>query len=222
MLLTSCSKDDDMSIPEPTPSAHTSNYALWLYGEEAYRQLVLDNLSTEIATVDVNSPWLKASVGNMVGGHPSIILESHHAIGSDLPDAKLTVTSENGDVAHITVKHSEMPLGDAYSCNNNGLLNDEQNNFLTEWWKCNTVRINGVDQPQATPWTVEGGLYIPPTVRDSYRPDQDKIIMAYVQLYFYDSGYNYGSKKFDDDEAPILVKMDYWVSDTGFNDGGTY
>ena len=51
---------------------------------------------------------------------------------------------------------------------------------------------------------------------------QDKIIMAYVQLYFYDSGYNYGSKKFDDDEAPILVKMDYWISDTGFNDGGTY
>lgn len=51
---------------------------------------------------------------------------------------------------------------------------------------------------------------------------QDKIIMAYVQLYFYDSGYNYGSKKFDDDEAPILVKMDYWISDTGFNEGGTY
>lgn len=51
---------------------------------------------------------------------------------------------------------------------------------------------------------------------------QDKIIMAYVQLYFYDSGYNYGSKRFDDDEAPILVKMDYWISDSGFNEGGTY
>jgi len=51
---------------------------------------------------------------------------------------------------------------------------------------------------------------------------QDKIFVGYVQLYFYDSGYNYGSKSFDDDEAPILLKMDYWISDSGFNDGGTY
>lgn len=50
----------------------------------------------------------------------------------------------------------------------------------------------------------------------------DIIFAAYVQLYFYDSGYNYGSKSLDGDSAPILVKMDYWISDTGFNDGGTY
>ena len=47
-------------------------------------------------------------------------------------------------------------------------------------------------------------------------------IMPYVHLYYYDSGYDYGSKSLDGDSAPILVKMDYWISDTGFNDGGTY
>lgn len=48
------------------------------------------------------------------------------------------------------------------------------------------------------------------------------LIFYYVQLFYYDSGYNYGSKMSDGDSAPVLVKMDYWISDTGFNDGGTY
>lgn len=171
-LFTSCSDEDDLMSPESARSAQASNYGLWMYGENANRLLVLDNLSTGVKSVDVNSSWLKASVGDMVGGHPTLILESHNAIGSDLPDARLTVTAGNGEVAHITVRHSELTLGDAYSSNNDGLLCNAQNNFLTEWWKCNTVKINGVDMPQATPWTVEGGLYIPPTIRDSYRPDQ--------------------------------------------------
>lgn len=47
-------------------------------------------------------------------------------------------------------------------------------------------------------------------------------IMPYVHLYFYDSGNSYGSKSLDDDLAPILVKMDYWISDSGFKDGGSY
>lgn len=50
----------------------------------------------------------------------------------------------------------------------------------------------------------------------------DIIIAAYVQLFYYDSGYNYGSKSLDNDTAPVLVKMDYWISDSGFKDGGTY
>ena len=136
MLQTSCSDDDEMLNPEPSKSAQSFNYGLWMYGEDAYRQLVLDNLSTPITNVDVNSPWLKATVGDMVGGHPTLILESHNAIGRDLPNARLTVTTENGEKANVTVKHSEMTLGDAYSSNNDGLLSNDQNNFLTEWWKC--------------------------------------------------------------------------------------
>ncbi len=187
LVLSSCSDDDDLYNSEPERAARSFDYGLWMYGENAYRQLVLDNLSTEIKTVNVNSPWLKASVGEMVGGHPTLILESWNAIGSDLPNAVLTVTTENGEEAYITVKHSEMTLGDAYSSNNNGLLCNEQNNFLTEWWKCNTVKINGLDMPQATPWTVEGGLYIPPTVRDSYRPDQGwEMAFSYLNDYTLD------------------------------------
>ena len=45
---------------------------------------------------------------------------------------------------------------------------------------------------------------------------------GYNELYFYDSGYHYGSKTWDNDTAPILVKMDYWISDATFNDGGSY
>ncbi|MBQ5981165.1 MAG: hypothetical protein IJL54_03225 [Prevotella sp.] len=187
LVVSSCSDDDDLYNSEPAASARSFDYGLWMYGENAYRQLVLDNLSTEIKTVNVNSPWLKASVGEMVGGHPTLILESQNAKGRDLPNAVLTVTTENGEEAHITVKHSEMTLGDAYSSNNNGLLCNDQNNFLTEWWKCNTVKINGLDMPQATPWIVEGGLYIPPTVRDSYRPDQGwEMAFSYLNDYTLD------------------------------------
>lgn len=185
LVVSSCSDDDDLYNSEPAASARSFDYGLWMYGENAYRQLVLDNLSTEIKTVNVNSPWLKASVGEMVGGHPTLILESRNAKGSDLPNAVLTVTTENGEEAHITVKHSEMTLGDAYSSNNNGLLCNEQNNFLTEWWKCNTVKINGLDMPQATPWTRGGwSLHSPNRTRlVSSRPRLGNGFLVSERLY---------------------------------------
>ena len=172
-LLTSCSDDNGELDPKSTSLNHNYNYVLWMYGEEGNRMLVLDSLSTVITNVNVNSSWLKATVSpDLVAGHPQITLECQNALGKDLQDALLTVTTQNGDVASITVKHSDLTLGDAYSRNNNGLLANQWNRFLTEWWKCNTVELDGIDVPQATPWTVEGGLYIPSTIRDSYRPNQ--------------------------------------------------
>ena len=172
-LLTSCSDDNGELDPKYTSLNHNYNYVLWMYGEEGNRMLVLDSLSTVITNVNVNSSWLKATVSpDLVAGHPQITLECQNALGKDLQDALLTVTTQNGDVASITVKHSDLTLGDAYSRNNNGLLANQWNRFLTEWWKCNTVELDGIDVPQATPWTVEGGLYIPSTIRDSYRPNQ--------------------------------------------------
>lgn len=164
-LLTSCSDDDDAMDSVPVNPTHTYNYGLWVYGEQGSRQIVLDSLSSPVTTVDGTPSWLTVTVSpDLVGGHPMLILECQNATGASLPEAKLTVTAENGDVANITVNHSLLTPGDAYDGSNAS--------FIKEWWKCETVQINGVAAPQKTPWTVEGGIYIPPAVRDSYRPDQ--------------------------------------------------
>lgn len=48
-------------------------------------------------------------------------------------------------------------------------------------------------------------------------------LFFYVELFFYHNGDHYGCKTFwDGDYAPILVKMDYWIDENNFNDGGSY
>ncbi len=166
-LLTSCSSDDDATDPvKPVELPHTYNYGLWIYGEQGSQHVVLDSIASPITSIDGAPSWLTATIApdTVTGGHPMIILECKDAKGESLPDAKLTVTAENGDVANITVSHSDLTLGDAYDGSNA--------NFIKEWWKCQTVQINGVSAPQKTPWTIEGGINIPTEVRDSYRPDQ--------------------------------------------------
>lgn len=166
-LLTSCSSDDDATDPvKPIEQPHTYNYGLWIYGEQGSQHVVLDSIASSITSIEGVPSWLTATISTdtVTGGHPMIILECKDAKGESLPDAKLTVTAENGDVANITVSHSNLTLGDAYDGSNA--------NFIKEWWKCQTVQINGVSAPQKTPWTVEGGINIPTEVRDSYRPDQ--------------------------------------------------
>lgn len=166
-LLTSCSSDDDATDPvKPIEQPHTYNYGLWIYGEQGSQHVVLDSIASSITSIEGVPSWLTATIApdTVRGGHPMIILECKDAKGSSLPDAKLTVTAENGDVANITVSHSEMTLGDVYDGSNAS--------FIKEWWKCQTVQINGIPSPQQTPWTIGGGVNIPAEVRDSYRPDQ--------------------------------------------------
>lgn len=172
-LLSSCSKEENVVNPVPQPVVtKTYNYGLWMFGEQSSRQLLLDSLSAPVATIEVSSSWLTATaLPDMVGGHPVLSLQCQAAGSQNQPDALLTVTDQNGDVAKVTVKYSDINLGDAYSIQS-GLLNDPLGSFLTEWWKARTVQLVGIDAPQATPWTIEGGLFIPPAVRDSYRPDQ--------------------------------------------------
>ena len=159
-LLTACSdKDDDDLAVQP----HAYSYATWLYGEEGSQQVVLDSLASLVINVADVPSWITVRT-EPVGGHPAVIMEYSGITGTSPEDAVLKVTAENGDVATITVRHSKNSLGDAYSGGNAS--------FIKEWWKCQTVQINGIAAPQKTPWTIEGGINIPPEVRDSYRPDQ--------------------------------------------------
>lgn len=45
---------------------------------------------------------------------------------------------------------------------------------------------------------------------------------SYNQVFYYDTGYNWGAGNMDGKRFPILVKMDYWIKDSDFKDGGTY
>lgn len=160
--ITACSSDEDVT---PLTGSQTYNYSLWLYGEQGIQQVVLDSITSNVASVEGAPSWLKATVASeAVGGHPAVVLEYSDISGTSPDDAKLKVTAVNGDVAIIVVRHSLNSLGDSFSGGNA--------NFIKEWWKCTTVQINGLATPQKTPWTVEGGINIPPEVRDSYRPDQ--------------------------------------------------
>ena len=164
-LLTSCSDDDDVVTPiiDPVLQPHTYNYSFWLYGEQGNQQVVLDSLSSAITKVENTPSWLTTAT-ETVGDHPAVILTYSGITGTSPDDAILKVTTESGDVANITVRHSQNSLGDTYSGGNA--------NFIKEWWKCETVQINGIATPQKTPWTIEGSIYIPADVRNSYRPDQ--------------------------------------------------
>ena len=163
-LLTACSDDDDVITPvDPVVQTHTYNYHLWVYGEQGSQQMVLDSIASSVAKVEGVPSWLTTTT-ETVGNHPALILTYSGITGTSPADATLTVTAESGDVANITVHHSQISLGDDYSGGNAS--------FIKEWWKCETVQINGLAAPQKTPWTIEGGINIPAEVRDSYRPDQ--------------------------------------------------
>ncbi len=161
--LTACHDDDNDIDASFIPGAY--RYSTVVFGGSDSQQLTLDSISSAIASATTSASWLKVTPMPELDadGHPALTIESTQP-STDDAEATIDVVSENGDHATVTVSHSKMSDGDAYSGGNAG--------WLTDWWTFETVALQGFDHPQRTPWIVEGAEHIPEEVRLQRKPSQ--------------------------------------------------
>lgn len=159
--MVSCVDHDDVDSGH-TPQTYV--YNLRVFGPEASNQLVLDSITSEIASINSTASWLTVTKGTTgPTGHPSLIIESTNGQNEE---AIIDVVAENGDRAIVTIKHTPFE---------NRLLASTDDDFIKNWWKYEKVLIQGLgseyeNEPQYTPWTPGGCVNIPEEIRDSYLP----------------------------------------------------
>lgn len=161
-LFTSCSDDDSISNGSSPKGPFTFNYMTHMVGSSDGEQLLLDSLTAGISKIESSASWLTATSAEPVNGHPVLQISSQRESTETAKEATITVTADDGNRAIVTVCHSALGMGDAYSGGNA--------NFMKEWWKCSTVQLNGIPAAQGTPWVIESSPHIPDEVRVQYTP----------------------------------------------------
>ena len=146
VLVTACKKD---------PVAFT--YELILRGANVPHALVLDKFSSPIASISCAADWLTITASEeTVNGYPVIVVVSSN-ITNQLVEAIVKVKSESGELVEVLVRQGVHVLGDAYL--------GENLEFISDWENCDTVRVNGLPDPVATPWKDNYEGNIPDEVR---------------------------------------------------------
>lgn len=161
MGISACSSDEDV-----TTDPSSFQYSAYVFGSEDSQMLTLTDLTSPLTSATASASWLTVTPQADLNsdGHPVITITSTSP-STDGAEATITATAQDGSRATITVKHSALGLGDAYSG-----ANDE---WLTSWWTCETVKLQGIAAgAQKAPWTVEGGVNIPEEVRKQVTPSQ--------------------------------------------------
>jgi hypothetical protein len=153
--LFSCSEKD---LPV---SSRTFEFKTYAFGENGSHQLVLNNMQGQIVKIESDATWLTATEGESTAdGCPVIIVCNKE--GSN-KEAHITVKTNNGDEAFITVIHTSFVHNE---------LNAFLDKFVTNWWEFDTIPLQGISTGQRAPWTIEGGVTIPSEVRRQYKPEQ--------------------------------------------------
>ena len=162
-FMTACKKD---SI--------TFKYEFLLFNPNQPHALVLDKFTSPIASVSCAAEWLTATASEeMVNGYPVLVMTS--SIDPDqLVEATVKVKSESGELAEVLVRQGVHVLGDAF-------LNENME-FITNWENCDTVRINGLPDPVATPWVSQSEVNIPDDIRVQCKKE-DGWEMAFCSLH---------------------------------------
>ncbi len=146
VFFTACKKD---------PIAY--NYELILQGANVPHALVLDKFTSRIASVSCAAEWITATASEeTVSGYPILVVVSSNTT-NQLVEAIVKVKSENGELAEVRVRQGVHVLGDAYL--------GENMEFITNWENCDTVRVNGEENPVATPWVDYSQSNIPYEIR---------------------------------------------------------
>lgn len=161
-LLTACSDESfNKAVLSEKYVPQSFRYETFVFGANGTGTLVLDSIMGSILGIESSAPWLTAAVQEeLVDGHPVLVISSKDGHG----DATVTVTASNGDKVVIAVSHRPLLGGDAYS--------NDISDFISSWWTCDKVPLQGISMQQYTPWTIEGGAHIPNEIRKQYTPTQ--------------------------------------------------
>ena len=150
----SCSEDVTSGLD------HSYAYDTYVIGNKGSVRFVLKNMKGQVVNIQSDATWLTATAGESTAdGSPVIIINNKNGMSKQ---GHLTVTNDQGETALVTVKHMEHAVG----------YNDGNDAFVTNWWECDTVKLQGIDSPQRTPWDVQGGVLIPSEIRGQYKPDK--------------------------------------------------
>lgn len=162
VFVTACKKD---------PIAFS--YELILRGANEPHALVLDKFTSPIASISCAAEWLTVTASEeTVNGYPVIVVVSSNTTNR-LVEAIVKVKSENGELAEVRVRQGVHVLGDAHL--------GENMEFITNWENCDTVRVNGVADPVATPWVDYSQSNIPLEIRQQCKK-ADGWEMAFCSL----------------------------------------
>lgn len=132
-------------------------YELILRGANEPHALVLDKFTSPIASINCPAEWLTVTASKeTVNGYPVIIVVSSNQT-NQLVEATVKVKAENGELAEVRVRQGVHVLGDAHL--------GENMEFITDWENCDTVRVNGEENPVATPWVDYSQSNIPYEIR---------------------------------------------------------
>jgi len=152
--LHSCSEDVTSGLE------NSFAYNTYVLGDKGSVKFVLKKMKGHIVNIESDVSWLTATAGESTAdGNPVIIINNGNGQSAE---GHLTVTVDQGDIAIVTVKHMEHSMG----------YNDANDIFVTNWWECDTVKLQGIETPQRTPWSVEGGVTIPDEIRGQYKPEK--------------------------------------------------
>lgn len=147
VFVTACKKD--------TPIAF--KYEFILRNANDPQTIVLDKSKSPIASISCAAEWLTATAGEeMVNGCPTLVVVSNNT-SNQLIEATVKVTLESEEKVEVVVRQGVHLYGDAYL--------GENMEFITNWENCDTVRVNGVENPVGTPWAVNSQTNIPYDVR---------------------------------------------------------
>lgn len=152
--LLSCSEDVTSGLD------HSYAYDVYVFGNQGSERFILKNMRGQVVNIESDVKWLTATAGGKtIDGSAVIIINNENGM---LNQGHLTVTNDQGETAIVNVKHMNHSVG----------YNDKNDIFVTNWWECDTVKLQGIDTPQRTPWGVEGGVLIPSDIRGQYKPDK--------------------------------------------------
>ncbi|MBQ7533637.1 MAG: hypothetical protein IJT45_08140 [Bacteroidales bacterium] len=158
LFVTACKKKPS----DIKPSSNKVHYELIILRSEERSMIVFDKHTSPIASVSYSADWFTASAANeMVHGHPALVVVSKLDTYDRLAEATVNVTLASGEEIVVLVRQGIQLFGDAYV--------GENMEFIANWENCDTVRVNGVENPVGTPWASESQTNIPLDVRQQYK-----------------------------------------------------
>lgn len=171
-LLTAC-HDDDNNQGSGGLAAIGFNYRTTLFGTGDTKEITLDSLTSIVSNVQSSASWLTATLLPDLNIYGKQVM-SLKSTSDDGDEATITITAENGEKATITVQRGTITDGDAY--------NGANDNFITDWWNCKEVDLEGYPVAQYTPWNPSSSANIPNNIRFYQGDPIDGWEMAFCYL----------------------------------------
>ena len=169
LVMTACKKK-----PADIKPGNKAHYELIILSSEERSMIVFENHTSAIASVSYRAEWFSASAANnMVQGHPALVVVSNIVAPDRVVEATIDVTLASGEEIEVLVRQGIQLYGDAYL--------GENMEFITNWENCDTVRVNGEENPVGTPWAVDSETNIPYEVRHQCKKS-DGWEMAFCSL----------------------------------------